>query len=132
VVDLEATRRAWRRLGSSTPDVVVGHLAHLLPIRDVVVLRCHPRILARRLSADPGRRPRDTRENLLAEATDVVLVEAVQHGRRIWEIDTTDRSPDQVAREVFERWQRRGAPSYGRVDWLADRWVTEHLLDWSR
>jgi len=110
---------------------VVGHLAHLLPIRDTIVLRCHPRELARRLARARRGTPREKNENLVAEATDVILLEAIGRGRRIWEVDTTGRSVDSVARDVRRRIRRRGPPSYGKVDWLSDRWVSEHLLDWS-
>jgi adenylate kinase len=132
VVDLDATARGWRSGRVPHVDVVVGHLAHLLPLRDVIVLRCHPRELARRLARYRPGSERDRRANLVAEATDVVLVEAVGLRRRIWEVDTTGRSPASVAREVVRRLRARGPPSYGRVDWLSDTWVGEHLLDWSR
>lgn len=131
-IDLAAAARFLRSPAGDSVEVVVGHLAHLLPIRDVIVLRCHPRVLARRLARSRRVPPADLRENLLAEATDVILVEALDLGRRVWEIDTTDRSPASVAEEVARRRKRRGRPAYGRVDWLADPWVTEHLLEWSR
>jgi adenylate kinase len=132
VVDMAATARAWRAVRTPPSDVVVGHLSHLLPIRDVIVLRCHPRELARRLDRSRRGTERDRRANLVCEATDVVLAEALSLRRRVWEVDTTGRSPASVAREVADRIRRRGPPSYGRVDWLADAWVSEHLLDWSR
>jgi adenylate kinase len=131
-VDLARMRRAWGRGRLARDGVLVGHLAHLLPVRDVIVLRCHPRELERRLGRHrrQGRRERD--ENLVAEATDVILIEAIRPGHRVWEIDTTARSPSDVALEVRRLLRRRPPPSYGRVDWLADPWVTAHLLDWSR
>jgi len=130
-VDLAAMSRAWRAGRVVGTDVLVGHLAHLLPIHDTIVLRCHPRELARRLGRGRRGSIRDRHANLIAEATDSVLIEAVDLGRRIWEVDTTGRSPASVAREVSLRLRRRGRPSYGRVDWLSDSWVSEHLLDWS-
>jgi adenylate kinase len=130
-VDLSATARAWRSGRAPAVDLVVGHLAHLLPIRDVVVLRCHPRELARRLERSRVGLERERYANLVCEATDVVLVEALSRRRRVWEVDTTGRSPASVAREVARRIRRRGPPSYGRVDWLSDAWVGKHLLDWS-
>jgi len=131
VVDMEAVCRAWRRSPTPPADVVVGHLAHLLPLRDVVVLRCHPRELARRLGRGRKGSDRERRDNLVAEATDAILLEAVGLRRRVWEIDTTQRSVRSVADEVIRRFRERGPPSYGEVDWLSDRWVGEHLLDWS-
>jgi len=127
-VDLEGMRRRYRR-DPPAVDVVVGHLSHLLPIRDVVVLRCHPRRLVDRLRRAGRGSARDRRENFLAEALDLVLAEAVRPGRRVWEVDTTKLWPDDVARTVARIVQRRPRPRYGRVDWLADPEVTEHLWE---
>jgi adenylate kinase len=109
-------------------DLVVGHLAHLLPIRDVIVLRCHPRELARRLARARRGSASERSENVLAEAMDVILFEAVRPGHRVWEIDTTGVDADTVARRVAYRLARRGASRFGRIDWLADPSVTEELL----
>lgn len=129
-VDLARLRRRLARPGAlADVDLVVGHLAHLLPIRDVVVLRCHPAELARRLARAHRGSPADRRENVLAEATDVVLGETLGAGHRVWEIDTSARPVRDVARAVERRLTRRGASSYGAVDWLSDPRVTAHLLD---
>lgn len=127
-VDLPAVCQQFRRTPPPV-DLVVGHLAHLLPVRDVVVLRCHPETLLERLRRARRGSPRDRRENYLAEALDVVLVEAIRPGRRVWEVDTTHRLPDAVARVVRRTAQLRPPPHYGRVDWLADPVVTAHLLE---
>ena len=120
-----------RRLRAIQPpaEVVVGHLAHLLPLRDAVVLRCHPVELAGRLRRARRGSAADRFANFVAEATDGILLEAVRLGRRVWEVDTSHRRPESVAREVSRRLRRRGPASYGRVDWLRDPRVTEHLLD---
>jgi adenylate kinase len=130
-VDLEALRTAVRRRRAlAGVDLVVGHLSHRLPVRDVVVLRCHPNELLRRLRRSRRGSSRERYENYVVEATDVILGEAVGPGRRVWEVDTTGRSVREVARAVVARWRRRGPSAYGRVDWLADASVTAHLLDW--
>jgi len=127
-VDLEGMRRRYRR-DRPAVEVLVGHLSHLLPVRDVIVLRCHPGTLVDRLKRAGRGSARDRRENFLAEALDVVLAEALRPGRRVWEVDTTLRSPDEVAQIVTRTVRRRPPPRYGRVDWLADPAVTEHLLE---
>ena len=113
-------------------DLVVGHVAHLLPLRDVVLLRCHPTELVRRLARSGRGSARERHENATAEALDVVLVEAIRPGRRIWEVDTTGLGVGEVAREVARRLRRRGPPEYGAVDWLRDPRVTDGLLDRGR
>ena len=129
IVDLERMRRRYRR-DPPAVDLVVGHLAHLLPLRDVIVLRCHPARLVDRLKRSGRGSARDRRENFLSEALDLILAEALRPGRRIWEVDTTSRSPNEVAQLVTQILRRRPHPQYGDVDWLADPKVTEHL--WER
>jgi adenylate kinase len=131
-VDLERMRRTLPIVRTGSVEVVVGHLAHLLPIRDVVILRCHPQELERRLRVDRRRGRAEVHENLVAESVDVILEEARRLGRRVWEVDTTRRTPQEVSEIVARRVRHRGPSAYGKVDWLADPWVTEHLLDWAR
>jgi adenylate kinase len=119
-------RLAHRRAPPGT--VYVGHLAHLLPVHDTIVLRCHPDELERRLREARRGSARDRRENATAEATDLVLQEAVSARRRVWEVDTSRRSVTDLARVVRSLLRRRPAPSYGAVRWLEDPRVTEHLL----
>jgi len=108
--------------------VLVGHLSHLLPVRDALVLRCHPVELLARLRKARRGSASDRRENVLAEATDVVLQEALGRRRRVWELDTTGRSVADVAREVDRILRDRDGPHHGAVDWLADPLVTDYLL----
>jgi adenylate kinase len=113
---------------ADAPTVVVGHLAHLLPIRDAVILRCQPVELARRLRRARRGSPADRRANVEAEATDVVLVEALSLKRRVWEVDTSGRSLSAVAREVAAVVDQRRRPHSGSIDWLSDASVTDYLL----
>ncbi len=129
-VDLRGLQRGARaRYAFSGIDVVVGHLAHLLPLRDVVVLRCHPLELDRRLRSSPRGGADARRENVAAEATDVIRWEAVGPGRRVLQVDTTHHLVGAVVREVrrFERSRCPGRPL--RIDWLSDSRVTDYLLD---
>jgi adenylate kinase len=129
LVDLPGLRRS---LTSSPPEretILVGHLAHLLPVDRAIVLRCHPLILRARLERIGRGTVDECQENLVAEAIDLVAREARDRGLPVWEIDTTHRTPRSVAREV-ERTLRRGSMGPGPpIDWLADPRVTAHLLD---
>jgi broad-specificity NMP kinase len=129
-VDLAALARALRRPGAlQGVDLVVGHLAHLLPLRDAIVLRCHPReLLVRLRRARRGSRS-DRAANYVCEATDAISIEARALGRRTFEIDTTGRTVGSVARSVVRRLRSPGTSRAGSVDWLADPRVTAHLLD---
>ena len=107
--------------------MIVGHLAHLLPVDRAVVLRCHPRELDRRLRAR-GDVPEARRANVIAEAIDLVASEARAELGSVEELDTTDRAPELVARAFLRRLAARRPRRARPVDWLSDRWVTEHLL----
>ncbi|MCI4353095.1 MAG: AAA family ATPase [Thermoplasmata archaeon] len=135
-VDLSRLARRMGALDVARPrskrpraSVLTGHLAHLLPVRDVIVLRCHPRELRRRLQRR-GARVNELRANVASEAIGVILFEAAacRRGGRLWEVDTTGRSPSTVARVVGRLLRNRPASRFGHVDWLADPWVTEQLL----
>lgn len=98
VADLDALAE---RLADREDLLVESHLAHHLDVDRVVVLRCHPEELGRRLR-ERGEPDAKIEENAEAEALDVILGEAVQsHGREpVAEIETTDREPAAVARDV--------------------------------
>lgn len=124
VADLDAVG-AW--LDDAERDhgdlLVESHLAHLSDADRVVVLRCAPAVLERRL-LDRGEPEAKARENADSEALDVILSEAVErHGEeRVHEVVTTDRSPEAVAREVEAVLAGEREPSAGTVDytdWLA-------------
>ena len=129
-VDLSRLRRALGVPGAlDGVDVIVGHLAHFLPVREAIVLRCHPRELARRLQRARRGTAADREENLVCEALDLVASEAADIGLSVYEVDTTGTGVRAVAEEVGRRLRRGGRPRRGVVDWLADRTVTAHLLE---
>jgi len=104
-------------------DVLVeSHLAHNFEADRVVVLRAHPDTVVERLR-ERGDSDAKAYENAESEALDVVLSEAVhRHGTEtVYEIDTTDRDPDEVAAEIAavvagDREPSAGTVSY--VDWV--------------
>jgi adenylate kinase len=129
VVDLERLARKFPPAGARV-RVLVGHLAHLLPVRTAIVLRCDPTALAGRLRGKG--RASERHDNLVCEAIDLVAEEARAPGRRVLELDTTTRSPELVARSIV-RWVRSGRPRSGaRPRWLARRGVTDVLLGKAR
>ena len=121
VVDVEALAD-WvdAAVGDAPVVVLESHLAHLLPADRVVVLRCRPDVLERRLR-DRGESPDKAAENAESEALDVVLTEAVEdHGAdAVYEIETTDAPADVVAAEIEAAVEGRRDPSAGTVDFTS-------------
>lgn len=125
VADFDAIE-GWldRNEPASEIEIVESHLAHHLPADRVVVLRCHPDELGRRLE-ERDESAASIAENEESEALDVVLAEAVErHSPNVFEIDATDRSPEEIAHEIEAVVAGDREPSAGMVsfaDALVDR-----------
>lgn len=118
VADMDALGE-WLADREDADVLVESHLSHRFSADKVVVLRCHPDRLERRLR-DRGETAEKAGENAEAEALDVVLSEAAErHGLdAVYEIDTTDRTPEEVAREIAAVVAGDREPSAGTVDFL--------------
>jgi adenylate kinase len=102
---------------------VEGHAAHLLTIVDkVIILRCHPHILQKRLE-QKGWKKEKIRENVEAESIDVILCEAVEFFNKedIFEIDTTKKTIDTVESSIVEiitgNFTSLKKYNIGKIDW---------------
>jgi adenylate kinase len=97
---------------------VEGHLAHLLPCDKIVVLRCRPDILMERLKTR-GYGEEKIRENALAEALDVILIETVDSfsPEQIYELDTTDKSTAECSMITGQFSKGELPASFGTLDW---------------
>lgn len=107
-----------------------GHWSHEVPgVEAAIVLRLAPPELEQRLKRR-GWPPTKIRENLEAEAVDVVLQEAVGRlgRRRVFEIDVTDLPLEEVERHMYRilRGPSRQLAPYrpGKVNW------SQHVLAW--
>ena len=97
---------------------VEGHIAHLLPCDRIVVLRCRPDELKKRLARRKYRKEK-IRENADAEALDVCLIETVEEfsPEQILELDTTGRDAAYCADRI-EQFVKGEIPSgFGTIDW---------------
>lgn len=97
---------------------VEGHIAHLLPCDRIVVLRCRPDELKKRLAKRKYRKEK-VRENFDAEALDVCLIETVENFSpvQILELDTTARDAAYCADQI-EQFVKGEIPSgFGNIDW---------------
>ncbi|WP_276301194.1 adenylate kinase family protein [Halorussus lipolyticus] len=126
VADLDAVAE---RLEGKDGLLVESHLAHHLGadeddaadegVDKVIVLRCHPEELQRRLT-ERGEPDAKAAENAESEALDVILSEAVNtHGvENVYEIETTDRTPPEVAAEISAVVAGEREPSAGEVSYI--------------
>lgn len=123
-VDPEELQEALGREGYAE-GILVGHLAHLLDVDMVIVLRCRPEALAVRLERR-GWPAAKIRENVLAEALDIILAEAMGSGVPVFEVDTTGLGQEETAEAVLAILAgEREKYAAGNIDW------SEEALRWS-
>jgi len=113
----EVDEEAWAAAFVPVDGYVEGGLAHFLPCDRLVILRCRPDVLRRRLEAR-GYPAAKVAENVEAEALDVVLCEAfdLHPPESLLEIETTARSAEETADLVEAFVAGRLAPSCGTFD----------------
>lgn len=101
IADMELVRRRLEEIiGGKENEVIVleSHLAHY--IADIVIiLRVCPPELERRLKAR-GYSEEKIRENIEAEALDVILVEAFEWCEKVFEINTTGKSIEETGQDI--------------------------------
>jgi adenylate kinase len=121
-VDVKVLRKLIPKTGSMT--VLDGHLSHHMKPDFAIVLRCSPEVLAKRLAKRRWSKEK-VRENLEAEAVDVILIEAMDSCNEVFEIDTTEMTPLKVSKAVAEIIKgESGKYRPGNVDWSAE------VMDW--
>jgi len=90
----------------------------------IIVLRSHPDVLRKRLE-ERNYSEEKLRENLEAEAIDVILEEALETGKPVYEIDTTEMNIDDVKKAVEDILSgRTEAYRPGKIDF------SEVILSW--
>ena len=116
--DMDGLERKLVEMDTDELTILEGHFSHYFA-DEAVVLRLAPSELKKRLEAR-GYSTKKIQENLESEALDVILVEAVEFCKRVSEIDTTGRSPQEVADLVLIAIRKEIDLGPGQVDWLED------------
>ena len=99
--------------------VVEGVIAHFLDPKQIdfcIVLRASPKAIRRRLKRRKWE-SRKIEENVEAEMLDVCLIESLEMGHKVIEVDTTGKRAGEVVKEIIEL-LKRGKPRYGVVSWM--------------
>ena len=98
-VDLERLNKIVQRDYSDSDLIIEGHLSHFLSVDMLLILRCDPLILRKRLDSK-GWSKSMIKQNVDAEILDVIKVEAHEEGHRFFEIDTSNLDPGEVADSI--------------------------------
>jgi len=122
VVDVARLAKAVDKLKGDM--VLEGHFSHMLHPDVAIVLRCSPAVLEGRLLAKGWSRKK-VRENVEAEAIDVILIEALENVPLVLEVDTTNKKPQKVGAAIEEIISgKRQKYRVGNVDW------SQEVLGW--
>jgi adenylate kinase len=121
-VDVDALRENLRVPAKIA--FVRSHYSHRMDVNLAVVLRCRPSVVRKRLE-ERGWPEAKVRENVEAEAIDVITQEAVELLPLVYEIDTTALRPEETADAILGILQgRTQGHEPGGVDW------SEEVLSW--
>ena len=108
-------------------DVIVeGHTAHEILCGIVIVLRCNPEVLEKRLKERYPDDPDKVEENVDAEILGVITSEAVRCNEKVYEVDTSQRSVDQNVDDILQILDGRILEyEVGLIDWLEkyEKWL---------
>ncbi len=98
--------------------IAEGLVAHYIPSDYLIILRASPQTVRERLGERPYAREK-VEENAQAEELAVIATEALENPtfKKVIHIDTTKRSPQEVAR-IIEETIKKGEELFEEVDWL--------------
>ncbi|VVB59672.1 Putative adenylate kinase [uncultured archaeon] len=117
IVDVPALKKEVSQMEGNI--ILEGHLAHFCGADIFIILRANPKELAKRMKTK-GWKEEKIRENVEAEILNICLNEAVElHGKKVFEIDTSKKSPHEVAdiiKEIIAE-EKREKYAPGKVDW---------------
>lgn len=100
--------------------ILEGHLSHFCDADTFIILRANPKELSKRMRAKKWSEEK-IKENIEAEIMNICLDEAVElHGSKVFEIDTTKKSPAEIAKIIKEILGGKNRKKYapGIVDWM--------------
>jgi len=122
IVDMAGLKRLIKSLKNENL-ILDGHIAHLIApsryVKVAFVLRCHPRVLRKRLEAK-GYPLSKIHENVMAEILDVCLIEALKaYKGKIYELDSTGKPVEQLVSEALSFYSGDVKPRIGIVDWIS-------------
>jgi len=118
IVDINDLQKAVNKnIVKSKPNIIEGHLSHLLRSDMVIILRTDPSILKNRLKKRKWPEAK-IKENVQAEILGIITQEAMQRSR-VFEIDTSRLKPLAVSSIITKLLNNHSARKYrvGNIDW---------------
>ena len=123
ILDMDKLEKEINKLKGNV--IIEGHTSHLFPVDIVIVLRCNPEVLKKRLEERYPSNPSKVKENLEAEILGVITSEAVMSNKKVYEIDTSEKSVEGSFGDILKILEGKTEEfKIGCIDWL------EKYSDW--
>jgi adenylate kinase len=121
IVNISKLKKELKRIVKKNPNLVLESLyAHEFPADFVFILRCHPKVLEKRLKKKYTW-PTKIVENKEAEMIGLITQEALDFNKNVFEIDTTKKTPQQIVKCMEEVLSGKISEyEVGRIDWLKE------------
>jgi len=99
--------------------ILEGHTSHLFPVDIIIVLRCNPEILKKRLEKRYPSNPSKVQENLEAEILGVITSEVVMNNKKVYEVDTSEKNVEVNVNDILKILDGKTDDfRVGKIDWL--------------
>lgn len=119
ILDMKRIKENLKKIKENV--IIEGHAAHEIPSDIVIVLRCNPEVLEKRLKEKYSTNPEKVKENLDAEILGVITSEAIEFNKKVYEVDTSIKSVDQNVDDVLNILDGRIVEyEVGLIDWLEE------------
>jgi len=117
IVDMNKIKKYFRKVNENV--IIEGHIAHEIPSDIIIVLRCDPKILEKRLKKKYPDNKEKVKENVQAEILGVITSEAVEKNKRVYEIDTSKKGVEENVDDILNILDGRVLEyKVGSIDWL--------------
>lgn len=107
--------------------IIEGHASHEFSVDLVIILRCEPSVLEKRLKKRYSNKPLKVKENVEAEILGVITSEAIMYNKKVYEVDTSDKTIEKTVEEIIKILEgKTKGHEVGKIDWLKEN--TEKFL----
>lgn len=114
IADMNKINRFLNRKTNTENWIIDSHLSHFFKNDFVIVLRCEPNEIKRRLKGKRWDKEK-IRENFEAELIGVISYEARQRNKKVCDIDTTNKSINSVVKDVLKALKENKSKT---IDWI--------------
>ncbi len=117
ILDMKKIEKEIRKIRH---DVILdGHVSHEFLVDIVIVLRCDPKILEKRLKEKYPKNSPKVKENVEAEILGVITSESIQKNKNVFEVDISKMTSEQAVESVLSIIKTKNNRfKVGKIDWL--------------